>query len=312
MRNDNRTRRIGSVAVVASFGLLVLSLGIGPAPSDAGQQGTLPWKPAPGTEARYMGSETCLMCHADKTETFALNPHQGATARLGHASGDITCEACHGPGDEHANAGGDLALVVQDFSDAATVDAACQACHAGTSGHAMGTASQHAAAGVACTSCHSIHATPVTEGLMTAASPDLCFSCHQDVMATFQAADRHRLNQGVVSCESCHNPHGSPEPAMLAKTMAGGELCVTCHFAQRGPFVYQHPVGTVEGCVACHTPHGSANRFMLKTQQVRELCIACHIDVPTFHDVSNSRYRVCTDCHTAIHGSDTHRLFFRR
>jgi DmsE family decaheme c-type cytochrome len=312
MRENRRTRRIGSVATATLLGLTLLLLGFRPADSGAVQQGTLPWKPAPGTEGRYLGSETCLMCHEDMTEGFAANPHHGATARIGHASGDITCEACHGPGDEHANAGGDPERVVQNFQDAATVDAACQACHAGTVGHAMAAVSRHAAAGTACTSCHQVHATPVADGLVKAPTPDLCFGCHPAVKGQFAAADRHRLNQGVVDCESCHNPHGSPEPAMLARPMSQGELCTTCHIAMRGPFVYQHPAGTVEGCVACHQPHGGANRFMLKTEQVRELCISCHIDVPTFHDVSNSRYRVCTNCHAAIHGSDTHRLFFRR
>jgi len=306
-----RTRRDGSVAAAALLGLFLL-LALRPIGSGAVQQGTLPWKPAPGTEGRYLGTETCLMCHADKTEAFAVNPHHGATARLGHASGDITCESCHGPGDEHANAGGDLALVGQNFRDAATVDAACQVCHNGTVGHARAEISSHAAAGTACTSCHQIHALPVRPGLFKAPSPELCFGCDQGVRAQFAAADRHRLNPGGVSCESCHNPHGSPEPAMLARPMDQGELCTTCHVALRGPFVYQHPAGTVEGCVACHQPHGSANRFLLRTEQVRELCISCHLEVPTFHDVSNSRYRVCTNCHTAIHGSDTHRLFFRR
>jgi DmsE family decaheme c-type cytochrome len=115
-----------------------------------------------------------------------------------------------------------------------------------------------------------------------------------------------------VGCEDCHNPHGSAETAMLSRPMISGELCVQCHTGKRGPFVYEHLAGTVEGCIVCHESHGSANRFMLKTNRTSELCIMCHVEAPTVHNLADQRYQNCTTCHTAIHGSDSHYLFFRR
>jgi len=157
-----------------------------------------------------------------------------------------------------------------------------------------------------------VHAPAVTEKLMGAAVPGLCLDCHQSVKMEFAATEGHKVHRGVSGCESCHNPHGGTEQAMLSRPMVNGELCASCHIDKRGPFVYEHPARLVEGCTACHKPHGSANRFMLKMNTTRELCISCHVEAPTFHNLADPRYRDCTTCHAAIHGSDGHRLFFRR
>jgi DmsE family decaheme c-type cytochrome len=278
------------------------------------QQGTLPWKPMPDTEDQYAGDEMCLVCHEDMSTGFAANPHASATSALGHPSGSISCEACHGPGMPHADAGGDPELVARIFRDLGTAETGetCLACHAGSREHAHAMASTHAAADVSCSTCHSIHAAQRLAALLKHPTPSLCLDCHPGVKAGFMAADRHGLEKGLVSCEACHSPHGSIEPAMLARPMLNGELCSACHLDKRGPFVYQHASGTVEGCAACHAPHGSANRFMLKTNEELGLCISCHPGAVTFHNLADQRYRNCTTCHAAIHGSDTHRLFFRR
>ena len=309
-RNNRRFRLVTGSGAIALFWVLVAVV---PGLEGAPQQGTLPWKPASGTEDTYAGNEMCVMCHVDIGTAFEQKQHAGAGAGVDHPAGDLTCESCHGPGMPHVNTGGDPEEMV-GFAEKSTAEAvrACLVCHAGSSRHARYAASAHAAGDLSCTACHSIHSPSVTDGLMASESPALCFTCHQDMKAGLAVADGHGLGRGLVSCESCHNPHGSAEPAMLARPMMNGELCTACHVDKRGPFVYDHPVRTVEGCVACHMPHGSANRFMLKTNTARELCISCHVDVPMFHNMADARYRNCTTCHTAIHGSDSHRLFFRR
>ncbi|MFO7767354.1 MAG: DmsE family decaheme c-type cytochrome [bacterium] len=310
----------GTAAAASVVGLVwVLIAGV-PGLQGAAQQGVLPWSPAPGTQDQYAGTEMCAMCHPDVATAFTANSHAGATMKAGHPAGDITCEACHGPGLAHADAGGDLELVLTSFdgTEGFLVEAkTCLACHAGSREHAYDMVSEHAAAEVSCTQCHSVHYSETDIGLLKAASPGICYTCHQDVEARFAAAEGHGLGgahgmNGLLGCETCHSPHGSAQNAMLNKTMVNGELCASCHIDKRGPFVYDHPAGTVEGCVACHESHGSANRFMLKTQDTLELCIQCHTGVPASHNIANPRYRDCTNCHTAIHGSDTHRLFFRR
>lgn len=309
----NRYRPVGLVALFALIGPVWILTAAGTGTPGAAQQGTLPWKPAPGTEDQYVGSETCAICHDTMAESFAANPHAGATGALGLPSGDITCEACHGAGTPHVDADGDPERIERRFAgmSAAEVGQACLACHAGSRERAHAAASTHAAADVACSDCHSIHGAERPDVLLKDNTPDLCYQCHQDVKASFMAADRHDLEKGLVSCESCHTPHGSSEPAMLARPMVNGELCSICHLDKRGPFVYEHSAVTVEGCVACHSPHGSPNRFMLKTNDVAGLCISCHPGALTVHNLTDARFQVCTTCHVAIHGSDTHRLFFR-
>jgi len=311
-RHRRRTVPMTALGLVGMVWVLVVGV---PGTQGAPQQGTLPWQPAPGTEDQYAGAETCLMCHDYMAEPWAANPHVGQTAALGHASGDITCEACHGPAMPHVDAGGDPELVARRFNamDAPAVVQACLSCHAGSARHAAALGSAHTAADVACTDCHSIHQEEPHGGLLSEPAPQLCFACHMDVQATFGGGEGHRVGEGLVSCTSCHNPHGGSGPAMLNRPMVGGgDLCIACHLDKRGPFVYEHPAGTAEGCVACHTPHGSPNRFMLKANDQAALCISCHPGALTTHNLADPRRRDCTTCHAAIHGSDTHRLFFRR
>jgi DmsE family decaheme c-type cytochrome len=109
----------------------------------------------------------------------------------------------------------------------------------------------------------------------------VCLDCHQDSFAQFQFNERHRLEEGVVECTSCHNPH-NPQVGMEL----GGfkqSVCSDCHADVEGPFVHEHAASRVEGCAACHEPHGSPNRHMLKIQEVGALCYSCHADAPQFH-----------------------------
>ena len=67
-------------------------------------------------------------------------------------------------------------------------------------------------------------------------------------------------------------------------------------------------------CRACHEPHGSSNPMALKRSRVDQLCLECHSPIeggtlgpqpPAIHDLFSPRYRNCTTCHVAIHGSNT-------
>jgi len=309
----NNGRTTGLKITGGAFVLFwVLSVAV-PAIQGAPQQGTFPWKPVKGMEDSYAGVEMCVMCHVEFETTFISNPHAGTGSGTDHPSGDLTCETCHGPGMPHVDAGGDIDMM-ESYTEKATAQIveSCLTCHAGSAQQKLFASSQHAAGGVSCIKCHSIHAPEVAEQLMVSSPPELCFSCHADLKSAFTATDRHSLINGVSSCENCHNPHGSAETAMLNRPMINGELCNSCHIDKRGPFVFEHLPKLVEGCTACHGPHASGNRFMLKMNTTRELCISCHIEAPTFHNLADPRFRDCTTCHVAIHGSDSHRLFFRR
>jgi hypothetical protein len=53
---------------------------------------------------------------------------------------------------------------------------------------------------------------------------------------------------------------------------------------------------------------------MLLWARVEQLCLSCHSQTggprtygsqpPSFHDLTLPRYRNCTTCHTAVHGSN--------
>lgn len=307
-------RRTTNLKIIGGALVLFWILGVAvPAIQGAPQQGTFPWKPAKGMEDSYAGVEMCVMCHVEFETTFTTNPHAGAGSGTDHPSGDLTCETCHGPAMVHVDSGGDPDLI-ESFTEKATgqIVEACLTCHAGSARQKLFASSQHAAGGVPCTKCHSIHSPEIDDRLMIARPPDLCFTCHADVRAAFGAVERHGVHSSVNGCEDCHNPHGSVEPMLLNRPMVNGELCARCHIDKRGPFVFEHLPSLVEGCTVCHGPHGSGNRFMLKMNTTRELCISCHIEAPTFHNLADPRYRDCTTCHVSIHGSDSHRLFFRR
>jgi len=152
--------------------------------------------------------------------------------------------------------------------------------------------------------------------LLKEAAPKLCYTCHLDVRAEFARPFHHRVNEGLIQCADCHNPHGGFLAHQLRRTDGYDEVCYKCHAEKQGPFVYQHEA-KIKGCTVCHSPHGSTNQRMLKQNHVNLLCISCHslnADVgpsatPSFHDQS-TKYQACTLCHVAIHGSNTSPVFF--
>ncbi len=278
---------------------------------------------SPGTAAQVPmlsgQSEECAACHEEHTEAFLLNPHsaletEGLAGKVGAAS---SCAACHGDPTTHLDEGGGAENIF-NFSEDELPSArseSCQGCH-GTE-HPRFDATAHAKAGLDCTSCHGIHGdvwalvdSPelIRSSLQASRVSDSCYECHNDVFAHFEYNERHRLQEGILECTSCHNPH---EPAQ--RWMLGGfkqEMCVDCHVDKGGPWMFEHGGVRGEGCTSCHTPHGSVNRHMLSFQNVAELCYSCHIAVPGFHArfVAESQ---CTSCHSTIHGSHLDPFFLK-
>jgi len=237
------------------------------------------------------GQEACSTCHAAKEEWhFAGTPHAGA---------DVACLDCHdleGEGPLPSGAEGSRF---------------CLECHAET--HPRFGASPHAVIG--CSDCHQVHGRedrPAGGSLfdiatITGASAK-CSQCHEDIAAVFQLNERHRLQEGILECTSCHDPHAPSQRLRL-----GGfkqQECLACHADKGGPWVFEHGAQRVEGCVACHDPHGSPNRHLLHFQRVSDLCYSCHADVPGFH-VSMDPNRNCLECHFAMHGSNVDPSFFQ-
>jgi DmsE family decaheme c-type cytochrome len=302
--------RLSSACAVAA----VLLLLAGAAWAGNGTAGPSPTAPVIG----YVGADTCKSCHEDLYKQFESTPHYKTLLDTRGGAPHQGCEACHGGGEAHVNGGGDVSKIFR-FKQATAKVASdrCLECHNRDDARTNFRRSAHHAAQVACTDCHSVHK-PRSEGgqfLLAKAQPVLCYSCHQEVKSEFMRPFRHRIQEGLLECNDCHNEHGGFNRKSLRSSAAQDQVCFKCHADKQGPFVYEHMPVRTEGCTSCHSPHGSSNPRMLKRAQVNQLCTDCHANwfgtpsVPTHNQAQ--RYQACTLCHSQIHGSNTDVRFFK-
>lgn len=109
-------------------------------------------------------------------------------------------------------------------------------------------------------------------------NPATCYNCHLEVRAQFGLPSHHPVPEGEMNCGQCHNPHQGSAAAGggSLSAQAQNELCLKCHPAQRGPFVFEHQA-VREGCTTCHNPHGSVNDKLLVARNAT-LCLRCHFE----------------------------------
>lgn len=272
----------------------------------------------PADPSLYVGADTCKTCHEEIGKTYDHGPHW-KTALNHRGPQYLGCEACHGPGKAHVESGGDITKIVR-FKSLSREESSkrCLECHEFGEEHANFLRSEHLKNNVGCIDCHSAHHPKVERALLTMAQPMLCYGCHAEVKPQFSKPFHHRVNEGLITCSNCHNPHGGFLTRQLRATAAQDQVCFTCHTDKAGPFVFEHAPVKTEGCVSCHTPHGSSNPRLLKRSNVNLLCLECHtltVDsaapgIPTFHNQAQ-KYQACTMCHVAIHGSNSDRDFFK-
>ena len=284
-------------------------------------------KPAP---AAYTGSEVCQACHASSFEKFSQT--QMGKIFLFNARNEQekrSCENCHGPGGNHVAAGGGkgvgglVTFRKNSGESAETQNAPCLSCHE-RGAQTYWKASAHANRGIACVNCHTLmektsgkqmtKLTQVTPFGIQRAEIEVCGQCHLQRKAQLMRSSHMPMREGKIVCSDCHNPHGTPNPALLRQTSVN-ENCYTCHAERRGPFLWEHPP-VLENCSNCHEPHGSVNDRLLKTTDPR-LCTQCHIHVrhpstprplrplsPTVGPSVFAFNRSCTNCHSQVHGSN--------
>lgn len=272
----------------------------------------------------YVGEKVCAQCHAHAEQHAGLGVHVKAfRANPRNSRQGEVCEACHGPGSKHAEGAWDKTLIIGYTRNwgtpVETMNAMCLTCHQG--GQRINwVRSIHDTNGLACSDCHN----PMVKNSMTGALVrqsiiETCYSCHPQQRAEFQRRSHMPLPEGKMSCEDCHNPHGTPtRPLLKADTI--NEVCYQCHAEKRGPFLWEHaPVR--ENCANCHLPHGSNNDKLLITPRPF-LCQQCHNNtvghMNTFYNYGNTAEgalqggipsqrmtnRSCQNCHSQIHGSN--------
>src|SRR5665213_120473 len=281
----------------------------------------------------FVGSEVCKKCHPDVWLNFNRNPHFKSIASGREPEDKTGCEGCHGPGGNHVAAGGGKATIrAVSLMTPDQVLTTCLACHAKDMARANIRRSAHTEADVVCSNCHSIHKAATPKFLLAKTQTELCYSCHATIRAQFEMPVKHRVNEGVIQCTDCHNPHGAFAPswrtgtsgALVTTALDNEQPCLRCHVDKRGPFVYEHASVRVEGCDACHVPHGSTNAKLLRRPVVFTLCLECHNGAGTFgrentgvftqtasHNMLDPKYQKCTLCHVRIHGSNADATFLR-
>lgn len=276
-------------------------------------------------DLQFAGAAACAMCHEGETSAFSRNPH--SKLALEHGGKGVTCEGCHGSAKEHIEGGGDPTKIFS-FSHATKeqIEQRCLTCHQGD--HEAFQRSAHAEAKVVCTSCHSVHAGTSDTPLLRAAQPNLCYQCHKDVKPAFSKPFHHKVNEGMLKCSDCHDPHGSFDKSMTKEAAQQDQICLKCHQENAGPFVYEHPVVKTEGCMFCHSPHGSANPRLLARNNLNQLCLQCHTGAEASHKTDgrafdsggpptspvhdqSMQYTSCIVCHSQIHGSNVVDTFIR-
>jgi DmsE family decaheme c-type cytochrome len=269
--------------------------------------------PQTASAAEYVGEDTCLGCHEDKS--YKGTAHSLAFKERTPAA-THGCESCHGPGKAHAESGD--ANLIRRFTTRAGVKPSdvsdtCTTCHNRAS-HTLWDGSQHHQRNVGCGTCHSIHSPKGTPQLSARNQMELCSRCHRNITNKQYRFNHMPVREGALVCTSCHNVHGSTNVRLLRAGTTIDESCTSCHAEKRGPYLWEHaPVS--ESCITCHDPHGSNNDRML-VSKLPFLCQRCHVTSrhpPTVYEgylLQNSSNankmfgRACTGCHQMVHGSN--------
>ena len=103
---------------------------------------------------------------------------------------------------------------------------------------------------------------------LAAEQPALCAKCH-DVKG---GTPLHPVIK-TSGCTACHNPHTSPNPALL-KLYPVDTLCYKCH-AKFDDAEFVHTAVKQGKCLGCHSPHaGEAAPLLIEQRET--LCFSCH------------------------------------
>lgn len=292
MRSRRRRRRSPLRHITLHFGV-ALAIVFGFAAFGSAQQG-----------GEYVGSEVCAGCHDEVVTDFGVTAH--GRADLADWSGVEGCESCHGPGEQHADEG-DPELI-QRFGSLSPdqITNSCRSCHSGLD-QTYWNGSTHQTMNLDCTSCHAVHKPWTNDrALVNKNKTEACLNCHPAQRKSLSQRSNHPIKQGQMSCDNCHDPHGTAIVAAI-DNLSVNDKCWECHAETRGPFLWNHaPVQ--ENCMTCHAPHGSNQTMLLKVSPPR-LCQSCHLfghhqTVPGQPDQVWNTNRSCVNCHPRIHGSN--------
>jgi DmsE family decaheme c-type cytochrome len=271
------------------------------------------------------GDAKCTTCHdeSDAPQLLAIGKTHHGTRADGRTP---SCTSCHGDSDPHANHKGsdkppkpDVTFSKSSKNSTEQRSDTCLTCHKNDAKRSHWEGSKHQTRGVACTSCHIVHAGQ-DKVRDKKTQPEVCFACHQEQRTQVNKPSHHPVLEGKVACSDCHNVHGTAGEKLLVRDTVN-DTCYTCHMEKRGPFVHNHePVS--DNCMNCHNPHGTTAESLLKVRPPF-LCHQCHtphggfipqlagsqVTLPAANGAGRSganvtQGRACANCHTQVHGSN--------
>jgi predicted CXXCH cytochrome family protein len=221
--------------------------------------------------AKYVGMDQCAICHEKEVKNFKLTQHSRIQLREPEEKDEVTnlgCEACHGAGSLHVEAGGGKGKFIISGQN----PEGCFQCHLDKKAEFSLQYHHPLKEGrMNCTACHNPHGDDINKpaGALITRANETCAQCHRE-QARPHVFEHEALREG---CVACHNVHGSINPKMLAQR--DNNLCLKCHAQVAAP----NTPGTV---IIGKVPHaGFAGRSLLE----QGTCFSA-------------------GCHTAVHGSD--------
>jgi predicted CXXCH cytochrome family protein len=208
-------------------------------------------------KAKYVGMDTCVMCHEDEYRQFKLSTHYRIFVKS-DATGAEGCEVCHGPGSVHVDASGGKGNIINPGRDPEI----CFTCHTDKKMQFRLPYHHPVLEGkMSCTDCHDPHGIDVKPWTATSedAVNEVCFKCHADKRGPY-IWKHDALKEG---CTTCHQVHGSVNDKMLIAR--DYNLCLRCHAMNNYPYGHGqngqfHDWTSAGACwsAGCHAePHGS-------------------------------------------------------
>src|SRR5438309_4177101 len=97
---------------------------------DAGKKGKKVTENHPAVDpSQYVGAETCKTCHEDVAKGYDRGPHWKTTLAKHQGPEWQGCEACHGPGKEHAESGDPSKILRLNAMGREESSKRCLGCH---------------------------------------------------------------------------------------------------------------------------------------------------------------------------------------
>lgn len=244
----------------------------------------------------FIGTDACLKCHIDFARRWAALDHSQAMLAERFPPENRGCEACHGPGMSHS-IGKREQILGWDELELPQRQAICLKCHDDLIATELWPETIHAEM-LGCGDCHEVHRETEQDWLLKRPQDETCADCH-DLAGEIEAGRHHPLFDGGLTCEMCHDFHGSSHGELLNAPMK--ELCAECHDEVPKPesharenFKLNH--GDVakadpERCTTCHdeqadclkchaAPFPHPENFALEhtapAQEHPETCLNCH------------------------------------